>query len=335
MGKPLKQNSYSSIKQKLRKEESDLIYSFSETGRERKRNLRMMTLVQKERMDNRIIMNEKREKYLVDKCDICNKSFGEGEPECHHIIPFEIYGPEINFNYAFLCEKCHKIFTHNTLSHMKKDAIDKLKLKGLIKREYFENMIKDGLLQNYHISYLHTAGYIHVVDRLELLKMLTSTKVDAALDNFFKKTTPSTERWTRAMKAVYFYRINYSLIMEKVRNDYAVNRCDGCDREFLSGEPECHHIIPKRIFGPESPYNYAYLCSECHKKFTHNYDSRKEIIVKLKQKNLVSFETIKTMLLNKELNEKHLQFLKDEGFIDNDTLKKLLGLMVEMNSYLL
>ena len=33
-------------------------------------------------------------------------------------------------------------------------------------------------------------------------------------------------------------------------------------------ELECHHIIPKEIEGPESPYNYAYLCVECHKKIT-------------------------------------------------------------------
>ena len=91
--------------------------------------------------------------------------------------------------------------------------------------------------------------------------------------------------------------------MENENDNYEVENCDGCDTPFKKSEPECHHIIPKaQKFqgkapeGPESPYNYAYLCIICHQKFTSRKPERIEIVKKLKGKGLVTKKTVKKMI---------------------------------------
>ena len=324
----LKNNSYSVIKQKLQKEENDLQYTFQSGHRERKRNTAMMLLVQKERINKQLIMGESLPEYKVDNCDVCEAKFSKGEPECHHIIPFEIFGPDINYNYAFLCKECHKFFTHKTLSKQKKEAILRLKIKGIFKREHIEKMIDEGLVQKMHIDFLHKEGFIHIVDKIELFKLIDATKVNYdELDNFFKKTLPSSKRWNRAMKLVFWYRTKYGLIMEKIRLDIPRNKCDTCDKKFGNNEPECHHIIPKRIKGPESPFNYSYLCIECHKSFTHNFDNKEDLIKELKNKNLINKESILEMISNREISKEHLVFLKDEHFINEALYSEFIELV--------
>ena len=340
----LEDEDMSALKERLKKEQSDTIYSRNSKGqRERKRDGKMMKLVEKERMDMKIIMGEKRKNYPVKQCDICENEFefGKGEPQCHHMVPFEYYGPDHELNYAFLCKKCHKIFTHDEYSEKAKNAIDKLKLKGLVKREYFENMIREDLLHLDQIKYLHKTGYIHTIQFLELVKMRRQRENLDELDNFEKKTMPSGERWTRAMYGVYVFRNKFNLVMEDKIEGVYLDVCDGCDTPFKKSEPECHHIIPKaQKFqgkapeGPESPYNYAYLCFICHQKFTSRKPERIEIVKRLKQKELVTKKTIKKMILHDGLTQLQLDYLQAESYIDETEHKELLDLIQQMESYL-
>ncbi len=326
----LKNNSYSVIKQKLRKEENDLRYVLRGGRHERKRKTAMMLLVAKERINKKIIMGEYLPNYKVNNCDVCQARFTKGEPECHHIIPFEIYGPDINYNYAYLCKKCHKMFTHRTRSNEKKDAILKLKLNGIFNRAHVEKMINEGLIQKLHLDFLHLQGFLHIVDKIELSKLISAVKINLEeLDDFIKKTEPSTKRWNRAMRIVFWYRIKYGLFMERIRSDLERNKCDTCNKTFAKGEPECHHIIPKRILGPESPFNYAYLCIECHKSFTHNRENKDELINVLKSKGLVSYDTLIQMIANKEISSNHLDFLLKEKFIDAEMHDHLSKVMIK------
>jgi len=320
----LEDYSYSVIKQKIRKEDNDLLYITRKGERIRKRNSKMMLIVQKERMEKKLIMGKYRPNYPVDRCDCCNETFKKGEPECHHIIPFEIYGPDIFYNYVFLCKRCHNIFTHKTLANKRRNAINNLKKKGIIKKEYFKKMIEEDYLKAEHLRFLLAEGYIHVVTYIELLKMIKTAKIYSdKLESFFEKTGPSENRWNRAMKIVFWYRMKYNLVMQKVRSNYPVESCDGCGIKFKKGEPECHHIIPKKIKGPESPYNYAYLCKECHKQFTHNYTKKADIITNLRKNEIVTFETIEQMILDNEITDEHLEYLFGGGYITRSEYNKL------------
>ena len=59
-------------------------------------------------------------------CQICaNKFEKKGEPECHHMIPFVLHGPDDSLNYAFLCGECHGIFTHDEYSEIAKESVAK------------------------------------------------------------------------------------------------------------------------------------------------------------------------------------------------------------------
>jgi len=331
-----KSSSYSVIKQIIKKEENDLAYSLEGGSRTRIRNIRMMLLVGNERIKKQIIMEELRPDYPVDRCDSCNEQFREGEPECHHIIPFEIYGPESPFNYAFLCNKCHVFFTHKTFAKKKRDLINKLKVKGIVKKRFYEKMIHSGELRKEHLSFLLKEGFIHIVDRMKLIKMIDATKInDEILDFYFKRKFPSAERWGRAMKEVFLFRIKFKLIMEELRPDYPVDRCDSCNEQFREGEPECHHIIPKQklLMGPESPFNYAYLCITCHKQITHKLSGKNKVIVNLIKNKIVSFNTVYQMLIADEIEDKHLQFLVKESLIEKPEYDKLMEINKEMIKY--
>ena len=338
--KELQNNSMSVLKQKLAKIDSDLMYEQDKQGkRVRKRNTRMMGLVEKQRLEEKIIMNKKRNHYPVQQCDKCNKKFGEREPECHHMIPFELHGPDDSLNYAFLCGKCHGIFTYDQYSERAKDATDELKLRNLVNQENYKEMIKNNLLTPELIVYLHRAGYIHTVQELELGKTWNQYE-NISEETFKAKTMPSGERWGRAMDKVYRLRISNHLIMENENDNYEVGNCDSCDTPFKKSEPECHHIIPKaQKFngkapeGPESPYNYAFLCITCHQKFTSRKPERKEIVNKLKGKGLVTKKTVKKMILHDGLTQLQLDYLKAESYIDETEHKELLAVMTDMKFY--
>ena len=340
--KELQNNSMSVLKQKLAKIDSDLMYEQDKQGkRVRSRNTRMMRLVEKQRLEEKIIMNKKRKNYPVQHCDVCDNKFGKkGEPQCHHMIPFELHGPDDSLNYAFLCGSCHGIFTHDQFSVRAKDATDELKLRNLVNQENYKEMINNNLLTPDLIGYLHRAGYIHSVQDLELRK--TWNQYENISEEIFKaKTMPSGERWSRAMDKVYHLRISNHWIMENENDNYEVKNCDGCDTPFKKSEPECHHIIPKaQKFngkapeGPESPYNYAYLCIICHQKFTSRKPERIEIVKKLKGKGLVTKKTVKKMILHDGLNELQLDYLQVENYIDKTEHRYLLDLMNKMKNYL-
>jgi len=337
--KELQTNSMDSLRRKLAKIDSDLRYGHRQGKRERLRNTRMMRLVEKQRLEEKIIMNKKRKNYPVQHCDGCGNKF-EKSPERHHMIPFVLHGPDHSLNYAFLCKECHKIFTHDEYSEEAKDKTDELKLRNLVNQENYKEMINNNLLTPDLIGYLHRAGYIHTVQDLELRKTWDQ-KMNMTEDTFKAKTMPSGERWSRAMDKVYHLRISKHWIMENENDNYEVGNCDGCDTPFKESEPECHHIIPKaQKFrgkapeGPESPYNYAYLCSICHQKFTSQTPERIEIVKKLKGKGLVTKKTVKKMILHDGLNELQLDYLQVENYIDKTEHKYLLDLMNKMKNYL-
>ena len=340
--KELQNNSMSVLKQKLAKIDSDLMYEQDKQGkRVRKRNERMMRLVGKQRLEEKIIMNKKRKNYPVQDCDVCLNDFDtKGELECHHMIPFVLHGPDDSLNYAFLCGECHEIFTHDQYFERAKDATDELKLRNLVNQENYKEMIKNNLLTPELIMYLHRAGYIHTVQELELRKTWNQHE-NISEETFKAKTMPSGERWGRAMDKVYHLRIDKHLIMENENDNYEVENCDGCDTPFKKSEPECHHIIPKaQKFqgkapeGPESPYNYAYLCFICHQKFTSRKPERIEIVKRLKQKELVTKKTVKKMILHDGLTQLQLDYLQAESYIDETEYKELLDLIQQMESYL-
>jgi len=340
--KELQTNSRSVLIQKLAKIDSDLMYEQDKQGkRVRSRNTRMMGLVWKQRQVEKIIMNKKRKNYPVNHCDVCGKKFDKkGEPQCHHMIPFELHGPDNSLNYAFLCGGCHGIFTYDQLSERAKDTTDELKLRNLVNQENYKEMINNNLLTPELIGYLHLAGYIHTVQKLELEKTWNQYE-NISEETFKAKTMPSGERWNRAMDQVYHLRINRHLIMENENDNYEVENCDGCDTPFKKSEPECHHIIPKaQKFqgkapeGPESPYNYAYLCIICHQKFTSRKPERIEIVKKLKGKGLVTKKTVKKMILHDGLNELQLDYLQAENYISKTEHKELLQLMNQKKNYL-
>ena len=104
------------------------------------------------------------------------------------------------------------------------------------------------------------------------------------------------------------------------------------------GKPSCkntdietHHIIPKTqriprhgnkiLKGPESPYNYAFLCKKCHDAFDKTNsltESQKIIIKEFKIKTIISIESVYQMILDDGLNIDQLDFLKVDNYIDQD-----------------
>lgn len=330
----IKDNSYSVIKQRIKKEGNDLLYSFMGGQRKRKRNMKMMLFTQKQRLNNKIVMEVRNPNYPIDCCDVCNRKFIGNEPECHHIIPFEIFGPDTPLNYTFLCKECHKIFTHKTRASQKLEAIKRLKEKGIIRKEFFERMIKENDLKPMHLDFLHLEGYINVVEKIDLLKLIKTVKFSTEdIEKLFSKIQPSKERWNRAMSVVFYYRMRFNLIMEKIRRDYQINCCDGCGKKFVKGEPECHHIIPKVIMGPEDPFNYSYLCKNCHSILTHKKKEKLKVIFDLKNRGIISKETIKQMVLSNLININHLNYLIKEKYLNQAEFDELLKLLMQIKEY--
>ncbi|MFH1824230.1 MAG: HNH endonuclease signature motif containing protein [Candidatus Firestonebacteria bacterium] len=306
----LKTSNYSTIKEQIKNEENDIKYNIVDGQRERKRNLRMMKLVQYERFHKHLIIDLIRKDYPVNKCDSCDKEFSGNEPECHHIIPFEIYGPDSPYNYAFLCKSCHKIFTHKTSKNERNKLIKNLKFKGIVNIDNFRKLIKEGEIRKEHLDVLLDEGFIHIVSYLDLLKMLKTSKLQYdKLDSIISKVGPSRNRWNRAMQTTFWFKEPAS--------------CESCKAKFKSNEPECHHIIYNSIKGPESPDNYTYLCRPCHDSITYNRQDKGEIIKNLVKNKIIDKESIENLILNNEILFEHLDFLLKEGFISEETYNRL------------
>ena len=117
--------------------------------------------------------------------------------------------------------------------------------------------------------------------------------------------------------------------MQKKNSNFPKNLCDGgCNTDILKSEKECHHIIPKEkkykrhknkpLNGPESPFNYAFLCKNCHRYFTDDKEYQFNIINHFKKIGLVNKENTYQMILNDDLNIDQLDFLKVDNYIDQD-----------------
>ncbi len=283
----------------------------------RKRNINLMRFA-RIRRNKGIIQSKKNNKINPLECDACCKKVVDIKKlDCHHIIPFEMNGPDTEYNYSFLCKSCHKKFSHDPNHDKRRELIDELKLKNLISLGNYICMIKEKELKKFHLDYLLNRKYIHYVQYLNLLKFFNVEVYRKQLGKWNSKIGPSIRRWSRAMAT-----------NKKFLNN---NECDGGCKKTVS-LLETHHIIPKKqkikrhgyktLMGPESPYNYASLCEECHMAFTSDkiYEQKK-IINNFKIQDLVSKNTVYQMVLNDNLNIDQLDFLKVDNYIsENDYL---------------
>jgi 5-methylcytosine-specific restriction endonuclease McrA len=322
-------SSYSVIVRSIEKENIDKL-TFEKNQLIPVRNLKMMNFIRTQRMKN-IYFGKKTDLYNPNNCDVCNV---ESKLECHHIIPFEIGGPDVDLNYSFLCSACHKLFTHKTNKEVK-IAINTLRLKNLFNINNLSRLINEGKLKKNHLDFLFHHQYIHLVEYLELTKLLNFNKKDFMDDIFIKtKLGPSSERWNRAMKTTYFFRKEYNYIMKEQRFDYDISKCDGgCGSVLKENNLECHHIIPKKLKlerhnfqgleGPESPFNYAFLCKECHKFFTFDKKEQHGIINNFRKNQLLSEENVKKMIISDNIDLEHLKFLHKDNYINQNEFNNL------------
>lgn len=288
------------------------------------------------------------DKELLMACDLCGEIDSKNDkPQCHHIIDHSLDGPDHKLNLIFLCKSCHNIFTHNTnrksrnSSHEESERslkIQKLKIKQLISKEIFENLIDEDLITKDHLEWLFHDRYINFVELLDLCKQ--RKQKDYFLEN---KSKDAKRRWPRAMDEVWKRRINRHEVMGKINYSFEISKCDaGCGKSISNNKKrvrECHHMIPKSgstssdfkkdygdepMLGPESEFNYLYLCSECHKEFTHHSPKRKKLISNIVKKGLVTYETVFQMVVSNDLNKRQLGFLLKEGFVNKNCYKRLI-----------
>jgi hypothetical protein len=103
------------------------------------------------------------------------------------------------------------------------------------------------------------------------------------------------------------------------------------------------NIIPKKLKlkrhnmigleGPESPFNYAYLCKECHKIFTFDKNDQYKIIDNFKKNKLISEEKIRKMIVSDNINMGHLNFLSKDNYINENEYNKLVKDLETRNFY--
>lgn len=295
---------------------------------------------------NRINGTYKGIRYHIDpnSCDSCGTI--TENLDCHHIIPHRIGGPDVEYNLTFLCKKCHDSFTFLTKeksvdnSINREDVIYKLRIKGFFSFDHIIKMINQQVIESIHLDYLFNDGYITFSERLELKKKFIESKKILSLNNVtsnrFDKV--SNKRWGRLMKEVFFFRMQKNYIFGRYDFDYPINQCDGGCGKIIDSYCECHHIIPKKgsnsndfkneygtkpLNGPESEFNYLFLCEQCHLEFTNHTPKRKEIIKKIREKNLLNYETMGKLITSACVDICQLRFLFNEGFIDETTLNKL------------
>jgi len=289
----------------------------------RNRNTALMNYAKKLRGQKKV-QGVTRKNFDPLQCDICpNKVDNVSNLECHHIIPWEVEGPDTLLNYAMLCKSCHKKFSHDPNENKRIQLINELKLRSTINKKKFTQMIRDKDLKKFHLDYLLRRKYIHSVDYLDLVKLF-KIEVYRKSGKWKSKSDLSEHRWGRAMSTM--------------KKKFA----DKCDAGCNNIDVETHHIIPKSqqiprhknkiLKGPESPYNYAFICSKCHDAFdTTNTltNKQKKIIEELKKKEVVSRGNVYQMILDDHLNIDQLDFLKVDNYIsinDYNWLKKKIKL---------
>ena len=152
------------------------------------------------RRNKGIIQSKKNNKINPLECDACCKKVVDIKKlDCHHIIPFEMNGPDTEYNYSFLCKSCHKKFSHDPNHDKRRELIDELKLKNLISLGNYICMIKEKELKKFHLDYLLNRKYIHYVQYLNLLKFFNVEVYRKQLGKWNSKIGPSIRRWSRAM----------------------------------------------------------------------------------------------------------------------------------------
>ena len=273
----------------------------------------------------KIIQGSKNVKIESTLCDVCQKN---KYSDVHHIIPFKYGGPCHILNYSFLCENCHSYFTFKTTSPKKtKPAIDELKIKNLINIDKLKFLIKENLVGKSQIDFLLFFKYIHLGQHVELIKQFKSKY--SSDERILSKLGLKETRWSRQQKIIFVYRITHNYFMEKENFDYPIHLCDGgCGTNILENKNECHHIIPKEqkfkrhknksLLGPNSPFNYAFLCENCHGYFTNDKKEQFKIVDFFKKTGLVSKDNIYQMILNDDLTNDQLDFLEVDNYISED-----------------
>lgn len=281
----------------------------------RKRNINLMNFARLER-EKSIIQGSYNNKINKLECDVCNKIVSDIKKlDCHHILPFEINGPDTLYNYSFVCKTCHNKFSHDPNHEKRVELINQLKLKNLINRENYISMIKDKDLKKFHLDYLLNKKYIHYVQYLEFIKFFNEKIYRKQINSWNSKIGTSIKRWSRAMTT------------SKKKFNTTCQGKPSCKNTNI----ETHHIIPKTqriprhgnkiLKGPESPYNYAFLCKKCHDAFDKTNsltESQKIIIKEFKIKRIISIESVYQMILDDGLNFDQLDFLKVDNYINQD-----------------
>jgi len=292
------------------------------------RNQKLMEEIRKKRSQGDIHYNVLNK----DACDLCEEIPGH-TLECHHIIPIELGGPDHQLNYVFICKNCHNTFTHETHENERYENIKKMKLKKIISNNNFKVLIKERQIQKKHLDVLINGRYIHYVQYLELKKYLYKVQKNS-VKKMKRRIGPSGNRWSRAMTAVFERRIKSNVIMNKKRHNFPVLFCDGgCNTNLIEKGSECHHMIPKMqrfhrhgnkpLNGPESDFNYIFLCKDCHQSFTSDSKEKDVCIKHFRKLGLVSKETVFEMILTDGLTQEQLMFLFKDDYINKEEYKEL------------
>ena len=286
--------------------------------------------------------------YRCDSCELETKKL-----ELHHIIYHQLDGPDVDLNLVYLCKKCHDKITYNTKKESQNDGnnresvINNLKRRRLISFQNFETLLHERKINQIHLDFLQVEKYISFVEWMDLKKIRRSDqKKEDRTTKTLSKSNLINKRWSRPMKEVLKFRKQEHYINGKRDFHYPIDKCDGGCGTSIKEYVECHHVIPKSgstnkkfkesygdipLNGPESEYNYVYLCKECHLKFTNHDPERKKIIEEIKNRGLISYQGILMMIYSGLVKKEQINFLFKEGFIDKSDFDNLI---IELNDYL-
>jgi 5-methylcytosine-specific restriction endonuclease McrA len=335
-------SSYSTIKSLIARSGFETL-GLKDLRKDRKEFNRIKLKIKKDRMLGIFHRKEFNPKEF-NKCDAC-KSVDKKGLDLHHIIPHEINGPDVDLNLVYLCKNCHKKFTFNTKRESQDQnesritVINRFRIRRLINRENFQILINEGHLTQLHLDFLFTEKYISFVEWMDLRSLLRKIQKEEG-DQFLQSDRfKINNRWNRSMKEVFEMRVNNFYINGKIDFHYPVDKCDGGCNSHIMDYVECHHVIPKSgsnsssfrseygsspLNGPESEFNYLYLCKECHSKFTHHTEDRKKIIQEIRNRGLINYQGLFMMICSGDIGTRQLTFLYKEGFINHDCYDNLL-----------